>query len=691
MKVQYMIAALFGALLTFSATESPSFAVASQPQEPFPSVYSAEQATSGRGVYGQHCAVCHGANLHDGTAPPLAGPQFNAAWSADRTLYDLLYLTRTTMPAGAGNSLSTQQYVDVVAFILQQNGYPSGDLVLTDNPDLLGTIRIESGLATESTSAQRGVAFIEGEDGMAPSTNRPAPGELEGASDNNRDWLFHTHDYTGRRYSSLSEINTGNVSELRPVCLYQFNEQSSFQTGPIVYDGVMYMTTAHQTVALNAADCRPIWKHVWEPQDQEVWLNNRGVAIHDGRVVRGTSDGYLFALDSMNGRLLWARKVADPSVGETFTMAPMIFEDLVLIGPAGSENAISGWVGAFRLADGTPVWRFNTVPGAREPGDDTWGNPANIVLGGGATWTPFSMDLEREELYVAVTNPAPDLPADLRPGSNLYTNSIVALDVRSGELRWYEQMVPNDDHDWDLTQVSPVFTTEIDGRQRNLVATVGKDGILRGVDRDTYERVYETAVTTIENVEAPVTTEGVRACPGVLGGVEWNGPALHPATNTLFVPAVDWCSTFTRAEEVRYIEGELFMGGTIEMDGLEVLSMESGADNMSAQSQGWLTAVDAAAGEVRWRYRSERPMVAAVTTTGGGLVLTGELTGDFLVLEAVGGEVLYRFNTGGPIGGGIVTYQVDGKQYIAVMSGSPSPFWVDEHPGSPTALIFALP
>ncbi|MEJ2504544.1 MAG: PQQ-binding-like beta-propeller repeat protein [Gemmatimonadota bacterium] len=350
----------------------------------------------------------------------------------------------------------------------------------------------------------------------------------------------------------------------------------------------------------------------------------------------------------------------------------------ILIGPAGSENAISGWVGAFRLQDGRELWRFQTVPGATREGGPSWGTPHGIPIGGGATWTPFSLDPTRGELYVAVTNPAPDLPVDLRPGPNLYTNSIIALDVQTGELRWYDQLVPADAHDWDLTQVSPIYRQAVNGAVKNLIATAGKDGLLRVIDRDTRERVFETPVTTRENVDAPVTTEGTRACPGVLGGVEWNGPAWHPATGTLVTPAVDWCFTFRAhaPEDVRYVEGQNYLGGEVIADD---------------ERTGWLTSVDAATGAVRWRYHSEDAMVGAVTTTAGGLVFAGELTGDFLALSAETGDVLYRFQTGGPIGGGIVSYGVAGRQYVAVASGRPSGFWWGDNPGSGTIVVFSLP
>jgi alcohol dehydrogenase (cytochrome c) len=647
--------------------------------------YTRAQSERGRALYREACAACHGADLTDGSASPLAGPQFERSWNpgasvsdfvgwGSASLDDLLFIMRTTMPQGAVGSISPERHLDILAFILERNGYPAGERELTADEGTLRAIPIEW-RGGGHLSAVAAPDFITGENGIRPKNEGYLPSRfLTDAIGNSGDWLYHTHDYAGTRYSGLDEIDTANAPRLQAACVYQVGELSNFQTGPIVYDGTMYLTSVRTTVALDGATCRPLWRHTWEPKLAEVWRNNRGVAVANGRVVRGTSDGYLLALDAKDGKLLWARRAADPGVGETFTMAPLIYDDLILIGPAGSENAISGWVGAFRLEDGAPVWRFKTVPGAREPGDDSWGNPKDIVLGGGAVWTPFSLDSEREELYVAVTNPAPDLPAELRPGANLYTNSIVALDVRKGELRWYEQLVPSDFHDWDLTQVSPLYRATIAGTERSLVATSGKDGLLRVLDRRTHEEWFQTEVTTRENVDTPLTPEGVRACPGMLGGVEWNGPAYDERTQTLFVPAVDWCMTLRVAEEVRFIPGKGYLGGSASFEGA---------------GKGRLTAIDATNGGIRWRYDSPRPMVAAVTTTAGGLVLTGELTGDFLVLDAASGKELYRFHTGGPIGGGVVSYEARGKQYIAVMSGRPSPFWGAQ--GSPTAFVFALP
>lgn len=649
-------------------------------------LFTTSQVSRGKAVYEQSCAACHGDALSGGSAPALTGTNFQSSWSHPKmTVDDFFYLVRTTMPPRAAASVSTADHAAVVAYILQSNGYAAGTSTLGLSSRGLnrpftwaGKFRSSGGIGAETALASTlpAVEFISGAPDARPGSDGPDQATLSAAL-RSTDWLFHTHDYSGTRHSPLDQINSTNAGRIAPACMFQLGEADNFQTGPLVHKGIMYLTTWKSTIALDATTCRPKWKHTWQPRGDTVWERNRGVAIKDGRIFRGTSDGYLIALSSETGALLWARRTANAAVGETFTMAPVIFDDLVLIGPAGSENNIEGWVGAFRVTDGAPVWRFNTVPKPGEPGFETWQNPKGIPMGGGAVWTSFTLDTETGDMHIAATNPSPDLPVHLRRGDNLYTNSIVALDVRTGKLRWYRQFVPNDSHDWDLTHAAPMFSANFNGTPRQLVATAGKDGILRTVDRKTREVLYATPLTTIENAEVPITTKPTRSCPGVLGGVEWNGPAYNPSTNMLYVPAVDWCTTFTAFAEVRYIPSKGYMGGTLDFD-------------PPGKSQGWVTAVDASTGEVKWKHRSPRPMVAAVTTTAGGLVLTGELTGDFLALDARTGKVLYRFNTGGSMGGGIITYAVGGRQYIAAASGSPSNFWVDKYAGSPTIVVFAL-
>ncbi|QQS45872.1 MAG: PQQ-binding-like beta-propeller repeat protein [Acidobacteriota bacterium] len=636
-------------------------------------LYTQAQAERGKSLYGQHCASCHGQSLEGTPASPLAGERFLAKWS-DRTLDELYFITKMQMPYGKPDSLPAQQYLDIVAFMLASNGYAAGERELTADAARLKQIKLtrQSGAPVTTTAAP--TSF---KSGAKASTVNPTQAELNAAR-NTTDWLMPNHDYGGQRFVDLKQINRRNAASLQPVAIYQIADANAFHNNPLVYQGVLYVATTNATMALDAATLKVKWRVDRKPKGPDGWPVNRGVALKDGKLVRGTHDGYLLAYDAADGKLLWERPVSERKKRETgFTMAPLIFEDLILIGPAGSEAGVKGWVGAFRLEDGEQVWRFNTVPDAGEPGAETWKDAAALATGGGSVWAPFSLDAEKGVLYVPVSNPAPDFYTDSRFGSNLYTNSLLAFDVRTGKLQWYYQAVPADFHDWDVTQVSPLFEAKVNGKMRRLVTVTGKDGLLHVLDRETHEHLYEVPVTTRTNPNVPLTaTQGVYACPGVLGGVQWNGPAYNPGLNTLFVNAVDWCGKFLKAREYRAGVGG-YMGGIYTADPLE-------------KSRGWLTAIDASTGQIRWKYSSERPMLAAVTTTSAELIMTGELTGDFLVLDGRDGKVLYRFNCGGPLNGGVITYAVNGRQYIAVNSGNATGFWRAAK-GSATVLLFALP
>lgn len=580
------------------------------------------------------------------------------------------------MPFGAEGSLSESEYVAVMAHLLERNGRSAGTVALTADRAVLANARLVDARPTPAGWNVRTIVpdFQEGKRGRTPKAAGPTQQELLSAEGNARDWLTHTHDLAGTRYSGLTQIDASNVSRLRARCTLRLGEAANFQTGPVVYKGTMYLAAGWITVALDAVTCRPRWRHTW-PHTLGENPTNRGAAIKDGRVIRGTADGYLIALDAEDGELLWSRKIADANRGERINMPPLIHDDLIYIGPAISENAIKGWIGAFRLEDGERVWRFNIVPQEGEPGYETWNHAQDFPLGGGGVWTPLSVDAERGVLHVAASNPAPDFPVTQRGGTNLYTNSALALELKTGKLVWYDQLVPGDDHDWGLTQVSPLYSATIGGQRRGVMVTAGKDGMLRVIDRETKQHLFATPVTTIENADAPVTSSGTRACPGVLGGVEWNGAAYHPGANVLVIPAVDWCTTFATSTTIRFVPGENYLGGTARMD---------------ARSQGWITAVDASTGSVRWRYRSSRPVVGAVTATAGGLIFAGELTGDLIALDAATGEVRLRQPTGGPVAGGIVSYEVAGQQYVAVASGRPTRFWAADNESVATITVFTL-
>ncbi|HKA18289.1 MAG TPA: PQQ-binding-like beta-propeller repeat protein [Blastocatellia bacterium] len=672
--------AIFGFLLFLPLLWSSGVSSAASPQSE--GLFTAAQATRGGTAYGKSCAECHGMSLEGKTSVALKGNRFISKWADGKhSVDDLYFVIRTQMPYGAPGTLSNQQYIDIVAFVLQNNGYRTGNKEMSPTDTSLKTKVIA---ADQSSAADVGkkveTAAPTGDPAATasrPSTVKPTQAELNAAA-KDTDWLMSNHDYGGQRFSDLKQINRQNVASLRPVAMYQGVDTNPFHTNPVVASGVMYITVKNSTIALDAVTLKLKWRTDRKPKGKEGWPMNRGVAIRDGMVIRGTHDGYLVAMNAETGKVVWERALVDMTKNEGgFTMAPVIWEDLIIIGPAGSELGVKGWVGAFKLSNGEPVWRFNTVPDDGEPGSETWEKADAKLIGGGAVWAPLSLDTEAGIVYVPVANPAPDFYGEARPGNNLYTCSMVALNARTGKLNWFYQLVPHDEHDWDTTQASPLFTTTIAGKSRKLVATSGKDGLLHVLDRENHQKVYEVPITTRLNTDKPPTREGLRACPGVLGGVQWNGPAFNPGTNMLYVNSVDWCGSFNKAADVRYVEGAFYMGGGVNMDPPQ-------------KSRGWLNAVDASTGAVRWKYESSRPMLAAVTTTSANLIFTGELLGDFMALDGKTGEVLYRFNTGGRLNGGVITYAVNGKQYVAVASGAANGFWAVP-PGSATIIVFGLP
>jgi alcohol dehydrogenase (cytochrome c) len=449
----------------------------------------------------------------------------------------------------------------------------------------------------------------------------------------------------------------------------QLGEKSSFQTGPVEYDGLLYVTTPYSTLALDAKTCHLVWKYTHQAKGPEPLDTNRGIAIAGGRVFRGTTDAHLLALDAKTGKLLWNVRPVDSAKGYFLSSAPIIWKNLVITGTAGADWGADGMLFAFDVKDGHQVWSLDEVDAS------TFGSAEAAATGGGSNWTSYAIDPVKKLLYVSVGNPAPDFSARYRPGKNLYTDSVIAVDLETGKLDHYYQQVSSDPLDRDTAAAPILFTPE--GNAAQHLAAGNKAGHLYVYDDVARKQVFKTAVTTIENENVQPTVQGIHACPGVNGGVEWNGPAFDPKTNLLYVGSVDWCSTF-QLGEARYATGQLFMGGIYNFDPVE-------------KARGWVNAVDAGTGKIAWTYKSDLPVLAGVTPTAGGVVFTGELTGDFKALDAKSGKVLYHFFTGGPIAGGISTYELDHRQYVAVPSGSTSRTWTPVSESAATLFLFALP
>lgn len=475
----------------------------------------------------------------------------------------------------------------------------------------------------------------------------------------NGDWIYVDHDFNGTRYSPLAQITPGNVKQLAKVCSYTIPEKVPSESAPIVSAGVMYVTSDHYTVAIDAADCHVLWSYQWVPRDTDYVHPHRGAALANGKIIRGTGDDYLISLDAETGKLLWAKQIANPKEGLFISMPPLVTGDMIYIGPAGSERAGNGWIGAFKLSDGAQAWKFNIIPKDGEPGADTWGpNPEARKHAGGALWTPQSYDSEKGILYVAGGNPAPDFWDDARPGANLYTNSMIALDAKTGRLLWYNQFIPHDVDDYDITHVNPIFKLN----SKTMIASSGKDGVLRVVDADTHKVVYAVPFTTQLNSEVRLTTTPIKVCPGILGGDEWNSAAYSPKLSLLVVPSDDlYCSMNQKDKEPPSIEkantGEKsYFGGPI-------------THGAYIEGRGRLTGFDAATGKERWRYESPSLMVAGVAVTASNLVFTGEVGGFFDAVDAQSGKVLLHYDMGDSVQGGVITYSAHNVQYVAVTSG----------------------
>ena len=470
------------------------------------------------------------------------------------------------------------------------------------------------------------------------------------------DWPGYGNGYDSQRFSPLTRITVQNAPTMKAVCEIGLGDDGAFQSGLIMIDDTLYVTTSHTTVALNASDCSARWRHVYAPEEDEVYAVNRGVAYLNGRLFRGTSDGRLLALDAKTGKEVWRVKAADPAEGEFFSAAPIAWNGLVFIGPAGSDWGIKGRVAAFDVNTGREKWQFNTIPTGNEAGAETWKIPDFAKRGGGGTWTSYTLDPASGELFIPVANPGPDFLPDSRPGDNLYTDSLVVLDARTGKLKWYYQLIPNDGFDWDLGAPPMLFSDDA-GKQR--VALGSKDGHVYVLDRATHRVLFKTEVTTIFNADKKPTPEGIRACPGALGGVEWNGPAFHPTTKTIFVGSVDWCMIFKSGISEPFEPGarKLYYG-------------TSGEFPPNEPKSGWITALDAATGAVKWRYHASAPVVAGVTPTAGGVVLGGDLAGDFFLLDADNGGLLHKENLSGALAGGIITYEIGAKQFVAATVGN---------------------
>lgn len=502
----------------------------------------------------------------------------------------------------------------------------------------------------------------------------PTQAELNSSAMARDSWLMYNKSYTGTRYATLTQINTTNVANLQRVCTFATNDLGAFQDTPIVYKGVAYITQEDKTYAIDATNCNKLWEYDYQPSGPEVLSTNRDVAIYNGMLFRGTGDAHLLALDAASGKLLWNVQVQDSSNGYFTSSAPIVWNNMIFMGDAGADWGIKGQMHAFNVSDGSKVWDFNVIPTGSEAGADTWGNADSTATGGGSMWTSYTLDVATGKLYISIGNPAPDFASAYRPGANLYTDSVIVLDAKTGKLDHYYQQISGDNKDFD-TSAAPIIYT-LNGNLMMSVAT--KQGYLFTYDDSTKQQLYKVETTSHLNMDKPPTTEGTRICPNYTGGSQWSGPAYSPTTQMLYVNSIDYCGV-VKLGEVRLVKGQLFFGGSMELDDV-------------SKAKGYTTAYDAATGKQIWRFEPGARSPGGVTVTAGGLVLTSDTAGNMYALNAKTGAVLFKTNIdNAPSGGGISTYEVNGKQYMAIAVGNSSKGATGVGAVAARLAIFALP
>lgn len=507
-----------------------------------------------------------------------------------------------------------------------------------------------------------------------------APGADDG------DWPSYNRTLTSERYSPLTQINPTNVKTLKVLCTYDTRQYTAFEPGLIVVNGAMIGTTEHDIFSIDPTTCRENWRTHEDYQPASVLAVNRGAAYLDGLLFRGTEDGRVLAYDFKTGKRVWATTVANPKLGETTPAAPIAWNGLVFIGNAGGDNkGVKGRMYALDAKTGKIAWEFYLVPkavgdpvrgpqGASPLDKATWKNTSGTPITGGGTWTSYTLDPKSGLLYVPGGNPAPDFAIGPRQGSNLYSGSVVVLDARTGAYTNHFKIVPKDWHDWDVSTAPALIKTR---GGKTLLSVAPKDGHLYGFDLATNALLYRTPVTRIENVDATFAVgKPVHFCPGTIGGAEWNGPAYDPPTNLILIGEVDWCDTVTLQDDkqIQAVEPGQPWSAMATNSPYDTY----GKPDPFGHWAGWVYAVDADSGAWKWRLKSNYPILGGMTPTAGGIVFFGDMGGNFYAVGAANGQRLWGRKIGGAIGGGVISYNADGVQRIAVASGFTSILWPTE-------------
>lgn len=608
-------------------------------------VSSAQDRARGKELFALRCAKCHGTAAAGGLAPRLTGNSLRHG-DSDWAIYH-------TITRGVPGTA-------------MQGG-------LLDRPDVWRVIAYVRDLRAAAdrggSAAANGAAVIE------PAEDTTAAQLLDAAT-SEAQWRLPGGAYDGQRYTHDAQINTANVARLAVQWVHQFpSSPAPNETAPIVVGHYMYVTLPPDTVvALDARSGEQLWQYV-RPMPADLRLccltTNRGVAVLGRRVYLATLDAHLVALDASTGKVLWDHQVEDYSHGYSMTSAPLPIGDAVIVGVGGGDFPVRGFIEAYDAATGTPRWRFHTIPEPGEPGNETWGN-GSWKTGGGGAWGIGAYDPELGLIYWGIGNPAPDYNPRLRPGDNLYSNSVVALEAASGKLRWHFQFSPSDDHDWDSTQTPSLIDLKDNGTVQKLLAVANRNGFFYVLDRQTGRFIRGAAYARqtwasglsatgrpLRLPNADPTPQGVFLYPSVSGATNWWPSAYSPATQLYYVNVLESGGLFFAIESPPRIElGHMYTSGAAR-----AVEGETAA--------AYVRAIDPLTAKVRWERHnaalSEAPR-GGLLATAGGLVF-GSDGPRLYALDAATGTELWSFGTGGHISAPPVSYRLGERQVIAVMAG----------------------
>ena len=620
---------------------------------------------SGHETFVSRCAGCHGTDGNGGELGPAITTRVPL-----RSDQDLMAVIRDGVPAAGMPSfamLTPSESSDLVRYLhtLQpRNGPPPPRVSVTINGRAL------AGIALNQT---RSDMQMLGDDGKIHLLRKTDGGYRTVTSQS--DWPSYNGATSGGRYSALAQIDKTNIARMVPKWMFSLQNTPRLQVTPVVIDGVMYVTSANECYALDAGSGREIW-HYQRPRTKGLIGNaaggiNRGVGAAGDRVFMVTDHAHVIALNRHTGALLWDTEMADWHQNYNATGAPLPVGNLVVTGTSGGDEGVRGFVAAFDQATGKEVWRFWTVPAPGEPAAQTW-QGKGIAHPGGATWMTGAYDPQLDMLYWPVGNPGPDLIGDDRLGDNLYTDSIVALDARTGALKWYFQTTPHDVWDYDTEEPVALVDTNWQGQPRKLIVQANRNGFFYVLDRTNGKFLFgtnfvknvtwATGLTAegkpnkVPNMEP--TLDGKRVCPSLEGASNWYSTSFNPITGLYYVQTNDKCGIFTKVP-VEWEAGKGFMGGSFRQ-----------APDEPAQRV--LRAIDIRTGKPAW----ELPQLGAVNSwggalsTAGGVVIFGEDSGALMAADAMNGKPLWSFQTSQLWKASPMTYMFDNRQYVAVAAGS---------------------